>query len=255
MFEFLKKETAIEKHLEEKFNDVERVAKYFKEETGVTFESQLSILKNKVIIFCRKRGIFSFEELLEKVPKNSHLKQELIDYLTTNETFFYREFSQVQKLIELVKKSLGKVDILCAPCATGEEPYSIAIALMESGVKREEFSIVAIDINEEALKKAKDGVYKQRSVRNLSKEILDRYFTSKDDLFKLKDEIKANVKFKRYNIFDKNISSLGKFDFVFSRNMLIYFDKETKIKAKKILQDLRKTDTYDIFLGHADFFE
>jgi chemotaxis protein methyltransferase CheR len=257
MFEFLKKDSVEieDKEIQEDFSDIESVAHYFKNETGVTFETQFSILQNKVSIFCKKRDINSFKRLLEIVKKDSLIKQELIDYLTTNETFFYREYSQIEELVKLVELAVGRVDILCAPCATGEEPYSIAIALLESNIPSSRFDIVAIDINDEALQKAKIGLYKERNVRNLSKEILQRYFFPQDNIYKIKDEIKSKVTFKKFNIFDKNLSTLGKFDFIFSRNMLIYFDQETKIKAKTILESLRKNDKHEIFFGHADFFE
>jgi len=241
------------KHKED-FNDIKPISKYFHNETGITFDKQISILQNKVTSFCKQRYIYSFSKLLEKIQVDNILKQELIDYLTTNETFFYRELKQIEELVELVKASIGKVNILCAPSATGEEPYSIAIALLEAGVSASAFNIIGIDINSDAISKAKKAVYGERNVRNLSAEIISKYFTKNSNEYILKQNIKSLVSFKIANLFDSSFSSLGKFDFVFSRNMLIYFDKETKLKAKSILENMRKNNNHKVFFGHADLF-
>ena len=253
---FKKNKTVEEKSLKEQedYTDIELIAEYFKSETGVTFDKQISILKNKVMTFCRLRDISSFKKLLVSIRDDTKLKQELIDYLTTNETFFYREFKQIQELIRLVKKSYGHVEILCAPSATGEEPYSIAIALLEAGVASSKFKILGIDINSDALQKAKIAIYKERNVRNLTPKIISKYFIVDEKMYTLNSNIKLLVSFKLANLFDSSFKSIGKFDFIFSRNMLIYFDKETKLKAKKILESLRKTNEHDIFFGHADLY-
>ncbi len=146
------------------------------------------------------------------------------------------------------------MEILCAPCATGEEPYSIAIALLEAGVLPSRFCILGIDINADALKKAKLATYNQKSVRNLPPETLSKYFTKIDESYALKECVQILVHFKLANIFDNSFKKIGKFDFIMSRNMLIYFDKETKFKAKIILESLRKDTKYEVFFDHADLF-
>lgn len=236
------------------FGDVSIIANYFKDTTGVTFDKQTSILKNKVSTFCKLRAISSFNELLSRIKTNADINQELIDYLTTNETFFYREFKQVQELTELIKQKGQKVEILCAPSSTGEEPYSIAVALLEAGVSHENFNITGIDINSEAIEKAKEGRYRDRNVRNLSDSIIGKYFNKDGDYYVLSDKIRSKVDFKVVNIFDPSFAQIGRFDYIFSRNMLIYFDKETKQKAKTILEGLRKNKEQEIFFGHADLF-
>ena len=258
MFTFFKKKriemqkTAIKEP--QNYTNITLIANYFKNETGVTFDQQTSILKNKVTTFCQLRDISSFEKLLNTIRENKSLKQELTDYLTTNETFFYREFKQIEELVKLVKQSNTHVEILCAPSATGEEPYSIAIALLESGVPSNSFNIVGIDISSDALKKAETAIYKERNVRNLTPQIISKYFVKNENLYILNPNIKSLVTFKLANIFEPSFKSIGKFNFIFSRNMLIYFDKETKLKAKEILESMRKNNTYNIFFGHADLF-
>ncbi len=258
MFSFFKKKKEVVENviikIEEDYNDIEPISKYFHNYTGITFDKQMSILKSKVTSFCKQRYIYSFSKLLEDIKENSSLKQELIDYLTTNETFFYRELKQIKELVELVKSSNGQINILCAPSATGEEPYSIAIALLESGVSATTFNITGIDINSNAISKAKKAIYGERNVRNLSTEIISKYFTKNNSDYGLNQNVKSLVSFKVANLFDASFTSLGKFDFVFSRNMLIYFDKETKLKAKSILESMRKNDNHKVFFGHADLF-
>lgn len=257
MFSFFKKKKSVQAQevevIEETdYRDATIVAEYFKNETGVTFDKQLSILTNKAMTFCTQRGINSFSKLLRLVDTDANIKQELIDYLTTNETFFYREFRQVEELVGLVKNHINNVDILCAPSATGEEPYSIAIALLEAGVPASKFKIVGIDINSEALERAQIAIYKERNVRNLSKEILSKYFDEQDGFYALRSSVKSLVTFELHNLFEPAFTNIGKFDFIFSRNMFIYFDKETKVKAKKILESMRKNENQEIFFGHAD---
>jgi len=258
MFSFFKKKNkevpTVEEKIVENFDDIGEVSEYFHKETGVTFDKQESILKNKVISFCRQNSIYSFSKLLSEINVNKNLKQSLIDHLTTNETYFYREIKQIEALVKLVKNDGSNVRILCAPSATGEEPYSIAMMLLESGVSSSKIDILGIDINSDAIQKANKAIYGERNVRNLTDSLKGKYFTKEADKYILKDSVKSLVNFKVINIFDQEFKSLGKFDFIFSRNMLIYFDKETKLKAKKILEDMRKTDEHCIFFGHADLY-
>ena len=258
MFNFFKKKEEVLLKTEptqiEDFNDATEIAKYFHKETGVTFENQMSILKSKLTSFCKQRDVYSFSSLLKEIKTQERLKQELIDYLTTNETFFYREFKQIEELVRLVKQKSSSVQILCAPSATGEEPYSIAVALLEAGVSYKDFHILGIDINSEAIAKANEAIYKERNLRNLSQSVISKYFVKKEEKYYLNQEVKALVTLKVTNLFDNDFSKLGKFDFIFSRNMLIYFDQETKLKARNILESMRKDEEYAVFFGHADLF-
>ena len=259
MFNFFKKKQILatpksSKKQEEDFNDATSIAKYFHIKTGITFDTQMSILNSKTSSFCKKRNIPSFKVLLENIKTDIELEQELTNHLTTNESYFYREPKQIMNLVEHVQTINSQVSILCAPSATGEEPYSLAIALLEAGVSVSRFHILGIDINSDAIQKSQEAVYNQRSLRNLSPEVISKYFISDNENYTLKDSVKSSVSFKVLNLFDDSFQNIGKFDFVFSRNMLIYFDKETKIKAKEILESMRKTTTYNVFFGHADLF-
>jgi len=260
MFSFLKKkkprveDVKVIHHKERDYHNIQPISDYFHEETGITFDKQISILKSKVTSFCRQRDIDSFSSLLREVKSNLELKQELIDYLTTNETYFYREFKQIEELVKLVKESQGSIKILCAPSATGEEVYSIAIALLEAGISSSSFHILGIDINSDAISKAQSAVYGERNVRNLTPQIISKYFKVNESTYSLKQSVKSLVSFQVTNLFERSFKNIGRFDFIFSRNMLIYFDKETKLKAKTILESMRKNEEHDVFFGHADLF-
>lgn len=258
MFNFFKKKEkdSSQKSIEiqEDFSNIDSIESYFHNETGITYKDQKSILLNKVRLFCRQREIYSFKELLQSVESNFKLKQELINHLTTNETYFYREVKQIMELVQLVQQSDTKVSILCAQSATGEEPYSIVLALLDAGVSREKFNVLGLDINSDAIEKSKEAIYTEKNLRCLSEDIISKYFSKQESLYSLNENIKSLVSFEVLNIFDASFEKIGKFDFVFSRNMLIYFDKETKLEAKHILENVRKNDRYDVFFGHADLF-
>jgi chemotaxis protein methyltransferase CheR len=227
--------------------DSSEIAGYFKDLTGVEFHN-LTILKSKITIFCKSQKIKT-NDLLNYLQRDEEIRQLFINYVTTNETYFFREYSQIETLVKL---AFNGMKILCLPCASGEEPYSIAISLVEANIT--DFTILAIDINDDVLKKAESGIYKTRSVSKLPNKLLTKYFIKDENQYVLDSKIKSFVEFKRFNIFDTKIVGLGKFDYIFSRNMLIYFDKATKIKAQEILYSLSKNQNQPIFFGHADLY-
>ncbi|MCK4710880.1 MAG: protein-glutamate O-methyltransferase CheR [Gammaproteobacteria bacterium] len=236
------------------YTDPQPIADYFINKTGVSFEKQMSILKSKLTSFCTLREIDGFSECLSQVKTDPQLEQELIDYLTTNETYFYREFAQIENLVQQILANTAKVDILCAPCSTGEEPYSIAIALLEAGVPAGQFSIQGIDINFSALKSATNAVYRERNISKMPKHLVTKYFELEQKKYRLKPVIKNLVQVKQFNLFDSGIHQIGKFDYILSRNLLIYFDQPTKQKASKILQNMLKDPQQKVLYGHADLY-
>lgn len=238
----------------ENFENPKLIADYFERLTGVTFQKQESILRSRLSSFCRRKKILSFESLLASLKDDNSLEQELVNFLTTNETYFFREYAQIEKVVHSLKQNPRKVTILSAPCATGEEPYSIAIAAVEAGIESSLLSIVGIDINADAIESARQAFYKERNIRNLSKAQQERYFTLEEGLYKLSPDIKKMVDFKVVNIFESAFETLGKFDFIFSRNMLIYFDAPRKLEAQKRLHSLLKDPSQELFFGHADLF-
>lgn len=236
------------------YDNPKQLAIFFKELTGITFEKQTSILKSKLTSFCKLHHISTFQECLNKTQKDSCLRQELINYLTTNESYFYREIQQIYDLVKNIKDSLHPVNILCAPCSSGEEVYSIVIALNEASVPTSHYQITGIDINSEAISLAQQAIYRERNVSQIPDNLREKYFQKKEEKFHLLSSYKQNVSFKTMNIFSTEFEALEKFDFILSRNMLIYFDSKDKERVQSLLKSKLKNTENDVFYGHADLF-
>ena len=237
----------------ENFGSADKIFEYFTTFTGMHFRKKEKITRDKIINYCRRNNIYNFEELYTTITTSKESMQGLVDYLTVNETFFYREMDQINLLCDLAKKQTSKISILCAPCATGEEVYSIVIALIESGVSSNRIEITGIDINSSAIADAKEGIYSERALSKLDESIITQYFTKTDDnKYKIGNTIKNLTNFLQINIFDETFKNFGKFDYIFSRNMFIYFDKDDRKKAVNIFSKLLKDDDAYMFFGHAD---
>ncbi len=256
MFDFFKVQKVakeIEKvQIAKDYENIPDISKYIKEVTGIDFEDQAVVFKSKVTSFCRTHKIESFKSCLSTLDTLPELKQELINYLTTNESFFYREVHQINSLVKTIKETSKSVKVLCAPSAKGEEPYSITIALLEAGVSASRFQITGIDISSDAIATAQKAIYNEKAIRNLNDSIRQKYFSRDGNEYKLNQEIKNKVTFICVNIFDDDFKRLGKFDYIFSRNMLIYFDTPTRIKAQNIFKEQLVNSSTSIYYGHAD---
>ncbi len=250
-----KKVIVLEKEDEEKkfiFNDTiaKEILKNIQNIYGLDYTKQEHITMKKIERFAHRNSFFSFEELKYAIKKDRFLHEKLINLLTVGETYFYRELEQIKILAEILKKN-NSANILCAPCSSGEEVYSILIYLENQHFLNNHIKIKGIDINTDALKKATDGVFSARSTSQLPIGIKNRYFSKIGKLFKISSEFKRYATFEQYNIFDKNIEYLGKFDIILSRNMLIYFNDNKKKMAVEQFKKLLKNNGF-LFLGHAD---
>ena len=189
--------------------------------------------------------------------------QNLVEILTTNETYFFREYPQLQSFAEFVlpevlelkrKKNDHWINIWSAGCSTGEEPYTLAIILREmiEDFNRWQISIIATDINQVVLKAAKRGIYKSRSIKDVPTEYLNKYFEIKDDSYHLSPIIKNMVSFREVNLVDSAaISKFNGQDFIFCRNVIIYFDEKVNKTLLEKFYDILDPGGY-IFLGHSE---
>ena len=236
----------------EDFSRVEPLINYFKTETGIDFDAKKEVITPKLARFCRDRNCNDFESCLGAVRRNVAIRQELIDYLTVNETYFCREMAQIQEAVDFAVMLGRRISILCAPSSTGEEPYTIAMLLLQAGVDSSHFSITGIDINADAVRRSREACYRERSLHRMPEGMADAFFTRTETGYCLVEQVKRCVEFRCMNIFDPAFDSLGRFDVIFSRNMLIYFDTETRIRAKRRLEGLLRDDRSRIFFGHAD---
>ncbi len=224
---------------------------FIKKEIGIDFFIKQNIIETKIKLFCKDENINSFVQLQNDVRNRSDLKQKLINLLTVNETYFYREEKQLEEAVEFAGTINGDVSIICAPCSSGEEVYSFSMMMNERfGVSRR-FNILGIDINSESIEEALEGVYSLRSLHNLSPVLKDKYFTRDEDKFMIKKYLFPNVRFSKTNIFDSSFTTIGCFDILFSRNMLIYFDDECRLASLERFAKILKSEGR-VFLGHAD---
>jgi chemotaxis protein methyltransferase CheR len=180
--------------------------------------------------------------------------------MTTNESFFFRDKTPFEHFRDLVIPQLlaarareRRIRIWCAAAAAGQEPYSLAMALKEMGGKIADFrvEILATDISNEILEKAKAGIYSQFEVqRGLPIQLLVKYFAKIGETWQVSHDIRAMVQFRPLNLL-RNFSNLGTFDVIFCRNVLIYFDQPTKIDVLGRLAEVTAHDGY-LSLGGAE---
>jgi chemotaxis protein methyltransferase CheR len=186
---------------------------------------------------------------------------EVIDSLTTNETYFFREEAQLKAFTDEImpvlaaqKRNGRPIRVWSAGCSTGEEPYTVAMLLMEKGYSPGiEIEILGSDINQKVLNSARRGVYKRGSFRATDSRIMQKYF--KEDSpgnFRISDEVKRHVSFGHMNLLDPyRLSFLREFDVIFCRNVIIYFDLESKKKLVGSFYEKLAQGGY-LLLGHAE---
>jgi chemotaxis protein methyltransferase CheR len=187
----------------------------------------------------------------------------LVDALTTNETYFFRESGQLRALIEEIipqhrerRQSEGRggpVTIWSAGCSSGEEPYSIAAMAVEAGLEPGvDYRIYASDISRAMLTRSRRGVYREASFRETSPHLKSHYFSMKDGQYRISDELRRQVDFIHLNLMDRDkIALLGTMDVILCRNVIIYFDLEVKKKVIQTFYEKLAPGGY-LLLGHAE---
>ncbi len=241
-----------------------------------------NIIYNKAGIFFEPKKIYFVKKRVEKrmdalsindvTEYNNYLffkdkdgkeLQKLLNLLTTNETYFFREVNQLEIFVnhclpEVMNKNNDKLNkkirIWSAGCSSGEEPYTIAIMLLEKfkGNVNLDFEIIATDIDTEILKKAEKALYNERSVRNVSDDLLRKYFVKTPDGYQLRMIVKKMVNFKYLNLFDnKKMRMMRGMDFIFCRNVLIYFNDNSRKEVVANFYDSLNPGGF-IYLGFSE---
>lgn len=196
------------------------------------------------------------------IYRNSDEMEELIKLVATYETYFFRDYPQLKVLAEGVLPILTEkkescrngLRVLSAGCSTGDEPYTIAIILKEMLDKPEQknLRIDAVDISNKVLQKAGQARYGSRSLRDTPHLYRNKYFSQNEYEYTLNEKIRDMVRFSRANIVDREqMLSLGKYDIVMCRNVLIYFDKESSTKVIEHFYEMMNPGAF-IFLGAAE---
>ncbi len=183
---------------------------------------------------------------------------ELIEAVVVTETWFFRDrepfnaFTQFAVGEWLVRHAEGPMRILSVPCSSGEEPYSLAMALLDAGVAAERFHIDAVDISTTALARAQRGIYGKNSFRGKDLEFRERHFVAVKEGYALDAEVRQCVSFARANVLEEGfLADSAPYDFIFCRNLLIYFDRATQILTLAKLHRLLAADGV-LFVGPAE---
>ncbi len=230
-----------------------RIADLIYRELGIVVDrSNVGILASKVKLFMMRTKV-SEEELLRRIESDRAFFEELVSVITVNETYFFREKEHFEALVELIKRKGAKsVKILSIPCSTGEEPLSIAIFLDDAFGASLRFDIVGVDVDKKAIEMAKTGIYSRRSVSRVPVKFLSKYFDEVEGFYKIKPHVLSKVRYFVGNIFDRGfLSRLGVFDFIFCRNLLIYFDAKKRQEALLNLATIHRAGGY-LFIGKSE---
>lgn len=228
----------------------------------IVTQDKMYLLESRLMPIVRKRGMKDLTELISqlKSSRDEGLTQDVMEAMTTNESFFFRDTRPFDILRDqimpgLLEKNASRkqLRIWCAAASSGQEPYSIAMILKEMAAKTAgwRIEIIGTDISREILQKAKAGLYSQFEVqRGLPIQMLVKYFQKSGDLWQIDSSLRGMVQYREQNLLG-SLAALGKFDVVFCRNVLIYFDQPTK---KEVLDRIAAITNPDgcLFLGGAE---
>lgn len=242
--------------------DFDFVSRLIKSKSGLVLsEDKTYLLESRLMPIARKRGLKDLTELIGALRGGDrNLVEEVVDAMTTNESFFFRDtkpFDQFRHVVlpHMIKERASKrsLRIWCAAASSGQEPYSLAMILDEfkSQLAGWRVEIIGTDISREILTKARAGLYSQFEVqRGLPIGLLVKYFQKKEDQWQISADIRSKVQYKEFNLLE-DFRPLGQFDVVYCRNVLIYFDQPTKSDVLARISALMPDDGF-LFLGGAE---
>jgi len=242
--------------------DYEYLRKLLKDSSGLDLSADKQyLIESRLLPLSRKAGLTGISELVQTMKGGSApLIAQVVEAMTTNETFFFRDkvpFEHFRDSImpEILKTRASRrsVRIWCAAGSTGQEPYSLAMSLKEMGAVLSGWrvEILATDISQEVLEKSRAGIYSQFEVqRGLPIQLLVKYFKQNGEFWQINADIRAMVQHRQLNLLHE-ISQLGVFDVIFCRNVLIYFDQDTKINIFGRLARTMEADGF-LVLGAAE---
>jgi chemotaxis protein methyltransferase CheR len=219
--------------------DYEYLRKLLKDHSGLDLSTDKQyLIESRLLPLARKAGLPGISDLVQKMKGGSNaLITQVVEAMTTNETFFFRDkvpFDHFRDTImpEMLKLRAARksLRIWCAAGSTGQEPYSLAMCLkdMSAALSGWRVEILATDLSQEVLEKSRTGIYSQFEVqRGLPIQMLVKYFKQIGELWQINPDIRAMVAHRQLNLLH-DFGQLGSFDVIFCRNVLIYFDQETK---------------------------
>ena len=229
---------------------------YFDDDSRYLLEKRLS-RRVRTLHFSNFREYYRY--LLYHKNREEELTS-IIDIITVNETYFFREQNQLKTFSEEILPELKDINkdkkrlrVWSAGCSTGEEPYTIAILVLEKGYFHNwNIEIFGSDINQRVLQAARSGIYRKNSFRTTEPYFLRKYFREEDNLSRISDNVKQYVNFSHLNLLDPfKVKLVGTVDVIFCRNVLIYFDYPSRKKVIDMFYE-RLADGGYLLLGHAE---
>jgi chemotaxis protein methyltransferase CheR len=237
--------------------------KLLKDRSGLVLAAEKEYLaESRLLPVARRHGMATLAELVGKLKDGgaAALTAEVVEAMTTNETFFFRDKIPFEHVCDTVLPAFiaarareKRIRIWCTAASTGQEPYSIAMVLKGMGAALAGFriDILATDLSGDVLERAKAGIYSQFEVqRGMPIQQLVKFFTRNGETWQIAPDIRAMVHFRPLNLLN-DFSALGTFDLVFCRNVLIYFDRETKTHVLDRIARQMPDDGY-LVLGAAE---
>lgn len=239
------------------------IRKLINERTGMFFDNGKSdLLIDKLSPLVIERGFSSYLDYyyLLKYDASALLEwQNVMNALSVQETYLWREFDQVRALVQTLirewqaRNGNSTLRIWSAACATGEEPLTIAIALNEAGwFDRASIEILASDASSKAIERAVNGIYKERAFRNLPAHLRERYFEPEGSGWRVKSHIHSRIKWRVANLMEESqIAPLASADFIFCRNVFIYFSESAIGRVVRSFARYMRPPGY-LFVGAAE---
>jgi chemotaxis protein methyltransferase CheR len=244
-------------------HDYDYLRRLLRERSGLVLAADKQYLvESRLLPVARRAGLAGLPDLVVRLraANAEPLAVEVVEAMTTNESFFFRDKIPFEHFRDTIIPTLlsaraaqRRIRIWCAASSTGQEPYSLAMSLKEMGEATAGWrvEIIATDLSNEVLEKAKAGIYSQFEVqRGLPIALLIKYFSQNGDSWQIAPDLRAMVQFRPLNLLG-DFAHLGVFDVVFCRNVLIYFDQETKTDVLERLARVTDRDGY-LVLGAAE---
>ncbi len=243
--------------------DFDQFMKFVYDKYGINLTGKKTLVEGRLTNTITQRGLSSFEEYF-KIVQNDKTGLEatnLLNKITTNHTYFLRENQHFEYMTNTVlpflekKHSQDKVlRIWSAGCSSGQEPYTIAMCIAEYFGTRKlawDTTILCTDISENAMDKARQGIYKAEDIKDVPPSWVAKYFKDRrDGTYEIVKKVKDELIFRKLNLMDR-FSFPNPFDLIFCRNVMIYFDSDTKDKLVQKFYNVTANNGY-LFIGHSE---
>lgn len=241
-----------------------RLSSYIKSNFGIDLREKRVLVEGRLSNLIIEKGYERFGDYIDGIFSDTTGTevQTLLNKVTTNHTFFMRESVHFDFFRKVVLPYLEEnvydkdIRIWSAGCSSGEEPYTLAMIMSEyfgDRINLWDTQILATDISEKALEKAKEGIYNKEAIENMPPEFRMKYFIKKaNSTYEVVDEIKSKVIFREFNLMENIFPFKKKFHVIFCRNVMIYFDQDTKVELVNKFYNSTEKNGY-FFIGHSEF--